>query len=78
MDKTKKEAMLRNTADSLTLQRVGIPIDMGESIYFLLTASFCTGVGLIVMVGIIFANIQTRVQTLFGKGIYNFKIHQCS
>ena len=44
MDKTKKEAMLRNTADSLPLQRVGMPIDMGESIYFLLTASFCTGV----------------------------------
>lgn len=44
MDGQKKEAMLRNTADSLPLQRVGLPIDMGESIYFLLTASFCTGV----------------------------------
>lgn len=44
MDASKKEAMLRNTADSLPLQRVGMPSDMGESIFFLLTASFCTGV----------------------------------
>ena len=44
MDEQKKEAMLRNTADSLPLQRVGLPVDMGESIYFLLTSSFCTGI----------------------------------
>jgi len=44
MDEEKKEAMMSNTADSLPLQRVGTPTDMGESIYFLLTASFCTGV----------------------------------
>jgi len=44
MDEKKKAAMLKNTADSLPLQRVGTPTDMGESIYFLLTASFCTGV----------------------------------
>lgn len=44
MDEEKKEAMLKNTADSLPLLRVGQPSDMGDSIYFLLTASFCTGV----------------------------------
>ena len=44
MDEKKKDAMLRNTAESLPLKRVGMPVDMGESIYFLLTASFCTGI----------------------------------
>jgi len=36
--------MLANTASSLRLQKVGQPRDMGEAIYYLLTAPFCTGV----------------------------------
>jgi len=44
MDPTKRDAMLRNTADSLPLRRVGEPSDMGKAILYLLTASFCTGV----------------------------------
>ena len=44
MDAQMKEAMLRNTADSLPLKRVGTPQDMGEALYYLLTARFCTGV----------------------------------
>lgn len=40
----KRRAMLINTADSLPLKRVGEPADMGEAIYYLLTAKFCTGV----------------------------------
>jgi NAD(P)-dependent dehydrogenase (short-subunit alcohol dehydrogenase family) len=43
MDPSKKEAMLQNTADSLPLKRVGQPSDMGEAIYYLLTAPFTTG-----------------------------------
>lgn len=44
MDPHRKELMLKNTASSLPLQKVGQPSDMGEAIYYLLTASFCTGV----------------------------------
>jgi NAD(P)-dependent dehydrogenase (short-subunit alcohol dehydrogenase family) len=44
MDPDKKAAMLANTADSLPLKRWGEPGDMGEAIYYLLTAKFCTGV----------------------------------
>jgi len=44
MDPKKKFAMLANTADSLPLKRTGLPEDMGEAIYYLLTAQFCTGV----------------------------------
>lgn len=44
MDPNKKSAMLANTADSLPLKRTRIPEDMGEAIYYLLTAKFCTGV----------------------------------
>mmetsp|Transcript_61232 Transcript_61232/g.181096 ORF Transcript_61232/g.181096 Transcript_61232/m.181096 type:complete len:254 (-) Transcript_61232:245-1006(-) len=44
MDSEKRSAMLANTADSLPLKRVGEPTDMGEAIYYLLTAKFCTGV----------------------------------
>ncbi|VEU40755.1 unnamed protein product [Pseudo-nitzschia multistriata] len=44
MDPERKEAMLANTADSLPLKRTGVPEDMGEGIYYLLTAGFCTGV----------------------------------
>lgn len=44
MDPDKKAAMLANTADSLLLKRWGEPGDMGEAIYYLLTAKFCTGV----------------------------------
>jgi NAD(P)-dependent dehydrogenase (short-subunit alcohol dehydrogenase family) len=40
----KKAAMLANTAASLPLQKVGRPVDMGQAIYYLATASFCTGV----------------------------------
>lgn len=40
----RKEEMLVNTARSLPLQRVGKSEDMGEAIYYLLTAHFCTGV----------------------------------
>lgn len=44
MDAERKEKMLANTASSLPLQKVGQPSDMGEAIYYLLTAPFCTGV----------------------------------
>jgi NAD(P)-dependent dehydrogenase (short-subunit alcohol dehydrogenase family) len=44
MDPERKERMLANTASSLPLQKVGQPSDMGEAIYYLLTAPFCTGV----------------------------------
>jgi len=44
MDPDSKVAMLANTAESLPLKRVGEPADMGEAIYYLLTAKFCTGV----------------------------------
>jgi len=44
MDAERKQRMLENTAASLPLQRVGQPRDMGEAIYYLLTAAFCTGV----------------------------------
>jgi NAD(P)-dependent dehydrogenase (short-subunit alcohol dehydrogenase family) len=44
MDAERKERMLANTAASLPLQKVGQPSDMGEAIYYLLTAPFCTGV----------------------------------
>ena len=44
MDPQRKQEMLTNTALSLPLQKVGQPSDMGEAIYYLLTASFCTGV----------------------------------
>lgn len=40
----KKAAMLANTAASLPLQKVGNPHDMGQAIYYLATANFCTGV----------------------------------
>ncbi|CAJ1949941.1 unnamed protein product [Cylindrotheca closterium] len=40
----RKQKMLANTAASLPLQRVGEPKDMGEAIYYLLTAPFATGV----------------------------------
>lgn len=44
MDPDRKARMLENTAASLPLQKVGQPEDMGEAIYYLLTAPFCTGV----------------------------------
>mmetsp|Transcript_32695 Transcript_32695/g.79284 ORF Transcript_32695/g.79284 Transcript_32695/m.79284 type:complete len:164 (-) Transcript_32695:69-560(-) len=40
----RKQQMMANTATSLPLQRVGEPKDMGEAIYYLLTAPFATGV----------------------------------
>jgi len=44
MDEERKRGMLENTADSLPLKRVGQPEDMGEAIYYLLSAKFVTGV----------------------------------
>jgi NAD(P)-dependent dehydrogenase (short-subunit alcohol dehydrogenase family) len=44
MDADRKEKMLANTAASLPLKKVGQPSDMGEAIYYLLTAPFCTGI----------------------------------
>lgn len=44
MDADRKVHMLANTAASLPLQRVGQPQDMGEAIFYLLSATFCTGV----------------------------------
>ena len=44
MDSDKRDAMLANTAASLPLGRVGQPEDMGESIYYLATNTFVTGV----------------------------------
>uniref|UniRef100_A0A7S1Z6C0 Uncharacterized protein n=1 Tax=Trieres chinensis TaxID=1514140 RepID=A0A7S1Z6C0_TRICV len=43
MDPDRKAAMLANTAESLPLGKVGRPEDMGEAIYYLLTAGFVTG-----------------------------------
>jgi Enoyl-(Acyl carrier protein) reductase len=40
----RKEKMIANTVASLPLQRIGQPEDMGNAIYYLLTAPFCTGV----------------------------------
>ena len=44
MDPERKAKMLENTASSLPLQKVGQPSDMGEALYYLATAPFCTGV----------------------------------
>jgi NAD(P)-dependent dehydrogenase (short-subunit alcohol dehydrogenase family) len=44
MEPAKKQQMIQNTAASLPLQKIGQPQDMGEAIYYLLTAPFCTGV----------------------------------
>ena len=44
MDSDRRNAMLANTAASLPLGRVGQPEDMGESIYYLATNTFVTGV----------------------------------
>lgn len=44
MTEDKKAKMMMNTAASLPLQRVGEPRDMGNAIYYLLSAPFCTGV----------------------------------
>ena len=44
MPEARKQRMLDNTAASLPLQKVGQPSDMGQAIYYLLTAPFCTGV----------------------------------
>ena len=44
MPEERKQRMLDNTAASLPLQKVGQPSDMGQAIYYLLTAPFCTGV----------------------------------
>lgn len=43
MDPEKRESMLRNTAESLPLGRIGTSFDMGEALYFLLTNQFTTG-----------------------------------
>ena len=44
MDAARKNQMMRNTAASLPLQRVGTPKDMGKALYYLMTANFVTGV----------------------------------
>lgn len=44
LSEERKSQMMANTASSLPLQRVGEPHDMGNAIYYLLTAQFCTGV----------------------------------
>jgi NAD(P)-dependent dehydrogenase (short-subunit alcohol dehydrogenase family) len=44
MDPEQKEQMLANTAASLPLQKVSQPSDMGQALYYLATAPFCTGV----------------------------------
>jgi len=44
MDPDRRQKMLDNTAASLPLRRVGQPSDMGKAVYYLLTASFVTGV----------------------------------
>ncbi len=44
MEGERKASMLENTAASLPLRIVGQPEHMGEAIYYLLTAPFCTGV----------------------------------
>ena len=43
MPSTTKQAMMDNTAASLPLQRVGRPEDMGQALWYLATAEFCTG-----------------------------------
>ena len=43
MTEERKANMMANTASSLPLQKVGQPADMGNAIYYLLTAPFCTG-----------------------------------
>lgn len=43
MPNDKKQKMIANTAASLPLQRIGMPEDMGQAIYYLLSAKFCTG-----------------------------------
>ncbi|KAL3822752.1 hypothetical protein ACHAXA_008055 [Cyclostephanos tholiformis] len=44
MEGEQKARMLENTAASLPLLMVGQPEHMGEAIYYLLTAPYCTGV----------------------------------
>lgn len=44
MDAVRMQLMLINTAASIPLQKIGQPQDMGQAIYYLLTAPFCTGV----------------------------------
>ena len=44
MDEEKKRGMMKNTAESLPLKRVGQPSDMGEAIYKLMECKFVTGV----------------------------------
>ena len=44
LSEDRKQAMFTNTAASLPLQCIGQPKDMGDAIYYLLTAKFCTGV----------------------------------
>ena len=44
MDAKRKAQMMENTAASLPLQRVGNSKDMGQAIYYLLTAPFVTGI----------------------------------
>ena len=44
MPAARKAAMLANTAASLPLRRVGAPRDMGEALYYLVSAPFVTGV----------------------------------
>jgi NAD(P)-dependent dehydrogenase (short-subunit alcohol dehydrogenase family) len=44
MDPERKKQMLANTAASLPLRKVGQPSDMGQALYYLATAPFCTGV----------------------------------
>lgn len=39
----RREAMFANTAASLPLQKIGQPHDMGQAIYYVLTAPFVTG-----------------------------------
>lgn len=40
----RKSQMMANTAASLPLQTVGQPKDMGQALFYLMTAKFCTGV----------------------------------
>eukprot|EP00980_Cylindrotheca_fusiformis_P028512 scaffold22607_cov123-Cylindrotheca_fusiformis.AAC.9 len=44
MTEERKAKMMSSTAASLPLQKIGKPSDMGDAIYYLLTAQFCTGV----------------------------------
>lgn len=61
MDAEKKDAMMRNTAESLPLRRVGQPQDMGEAIYHLLESHFVTGVDLDCDGGHHIRHMQTRI-----------------